>query len=65
MPGSAFAIAMTSFTEFALTLGWSTSTLLSATSGATDTSSLFTSIGIFAYSAGLIAWMPLVDMNSV
>ena len=65
MPGCALASAITSLTEFAFTLGCSTSTLFSDTSGATGTSSLFGSKLIFAYSAGLMAWMPLVDMKIV
>src|SRR5258706_12804224 len=56
---------MTSFTEFAFTLGCSTSTLFSDTSGATDASSRVGSEVVFADSTGLIAWMPLVDMNRV
>ena len=56
---------MTSLTLFAGTEGCTTSTLLSDTSGATGARSLFGSNGIFAYSAGLIAWMPLVVMKSV
>ena len=65
MPGSALASAITSATEFAFTEGCTTSTFDSDTSATTGARSLIGSNGIFAYSAGLIALMPLVVMNSV
>ena len=65
LPGCDLTRAITSATELALTDGCSTSTLFSETRAATGARSLFGSNGIFEYSAGLIALMPLVVMKRV
>src|SRR5256885_4557919 len=54
LPGSFFASVITSCTVRAGTEGCTTRTLLSDTSAATGTRSLFGSKGILAYRAGLI-----------